>query len=97
MSVATLAQLKEREGIVVLAETEEIALFKIDGEIHALTNVCPHRGGPIGEGAVEAGLVTCPWHGWQFNVTTGAMPHNANVGLKRFPVRIDGEKVLVEI
>ena len=48
-----------------------IALFNIDGEILALNNTCPHAGGPLGEGTVERDIVTCPWHGWQFNVRTG--------------------------
>ena len=48
-----------------------IVLFNIDGEIFALDNTCPHAGGPIGEGPLEGEVVSCPWHGWKFNVRTG--------------------------
>lgn len=49
----------------------EIALFKTEGNIYALENACPHMGGPLGEGCLEKTVVTCPWHGWSFDVRTG--------------------------
>lgn len=53
----------------------QIALFKLGGKIYALDNACPHMGGPLGEGEIEDDVVTCPWHGWQFNIKNG---HNIN-------------------
>jgi len=97
MSVAKLEQFKEGEGLVVMAVTEEIALFRVAGRVCAVTDVCPHRGGPIGEGALDGKVVTCPWHGWEFDVTTGAMPVNPNIAITTYPVRVDGEDVQVEV
>ena len=53
----------------------EVAVFNVDGEYYALNNVCPHQGGPLGDGKVEDECVYCPWHGWQFDVETGEHAH----------------------
>jgi len=50
---------------------EMVAVFNVDGEFYALDGVCPHQGGPLGQGSLSGTTVTCPWHGWQFDVTTG--------------------------
>lgn len=50
---------------------EKIALFNINGIIYALENSCPHMGGPLGDGDIDDGTVTCPWHGWQFDIASG--------------------------
>ena len=48
-----------------------VALFNVDGDVFALDGVCPHQGGPLGKGALTGCIVTCPWHGWQFDVRDG--------------------------
>ena len=53
-----------------------LALFNIDGTIYALDNTCPHAGGPLGEGTLEGNLISCPWHGWKFDVPTGTCMKN---------------------
>jgi nitrite reductase/ring-hydroxylating ferredoxin subunit len=74
-----------------------IALFNVAGTFYALDGVCPHAGGPLGEGTLSGNVVTCPWHGWQFDVTTGRHCLNANIQHTCFPVRVDGDDVLVEL
>jgi len=70
--LANAEDIPEGKGIVVDGpEDEEIALYKLNGEIFALDNECPHMGGPLGEGTIENGVVTCPWHMWQFHINTG--------------------------
>lgn len=74
--IARVNDIPEGRGMIVLApEGLEIAIFKVNGEIFALDNACPHMGGPLGEGEVSQEdstyIVTCPWHGWEFNVCTG--------------------------
>ena len=66
----------------------EIALFNIDGTVHALENTCLHAGGPLHEGTLEDGVVTCPWHEWKFEVKTGICNLNPKVRLHRYPVRV---------
>jgi nitrite reductase (NADH) small subunit len=60
-----------RAKLVLLPNGEEIALFNIGGTYFALNNTCPHLGGPLVEGEIENNCVTCPWHGWQFELKTG--------------------------
>lgn len=96
-TVATAGQVKEGEGVVVPLDDGEIALFRVRGAVYACTNTCPHRGGPIGEGALTGTVVACPWHGWEFDVTTGRMPVNANIGIRTYPAQVIGEDVQVEV
>ncbi|WP_144905563.1 Rieske (2Fe-2S) protein [Halobellus captivus] len=69
--VATTDELEPGSSSVVDVDGEQVALFNIEGEYFALSNVCPHQGGPLGQGRVEDNCVYCPWHGWQFDVETG--------------------------
>lgn len=69
--VAPVAEIESGTSTVVEVDGEQIALFNVDGEFHALSNVCPHQGGPLGQGRIEDDCVYCPWHGWQFDVETG--------------------------
>ncbi|MGG6460363.1 MAG: Rieske (2Fe-2S) protein, partial [Candidatus Eiseniibacteriota bacterium] len=64
---------------VVSVSDREVLLFNEDGEVTAIGNICLHKGGPLNEGKIEKKYeghyyVTCPWHGWEYNVTTGAAP-----------------------
>ena len=59
---------------VVAVNGERIAVFRYDGKISALSNVCRHQNGPLGEGRIIDGCVTCPWHGYQYLPDTGASP-----------------------
>ena len=67
-----------------------LALFNVEGEIYALDNTCPHAGGPLGEGTLEDEVVTCPWHGWKFNVRTGQRLKNPSQGwaVQSYEVRV---------
>ena len=74
-----------------------VGLFNIDGVYHAVDNLCLHRGGPLCEGAVKGGVVTCPWHGWQFDLTTGALVQDPGVGVTRHETRVAGDEVQVRL
>lgn len=63
----------------------------------AMDNVCAHHGGPLGQGVVEGNKVVCPWHGWTFDANTGACTHNPNARVAVYPLKIEGEDVLVEL
>jgi nitrite reductase (NADH) small subunit len=63
----------------------------------AMDNVCVHRGGPLGQGVVDGNKIVCPWHGWTFDVNTGAAMHDASARVHVFPLKIEGEDVLVAI
>ena len=70
----------------------EIALFKSGGEVFALEGICPHKGAPLGQGTVADGVVSCPFHGWQFDIRTGACLDRPDRPARCIPVRIiDGD------
>ena len=61
----------------------------------AMDNVCMHRGGPLGQGVVDGTKILCPWHGWAFDVNTGASVHNDSVRVAVYPLKIEGDDVMV--
>ena len=67
----------------------EVALFDVAGELFAVENACPHQGGPLVDGHVEQGVVTCPWHAWRFSLRTGWMTLGDFARLTRFAVRTE--------
>ena len=82
-------------GTVVRVGRYEVALFEVDGAVAAFENVCPHQGGPIGEGFVEGATVTCPWHAWCFDLRTGSLTIGDFAHLRRFDVYADETSVYV--
>ena len=86
-------------GSVMEADAAGVAvcLANIGGELSALDNWCPHRRGPLGQGWVEGEAVVCPWHSWTFSVKTGQAEYPVHEKVDVFPVRIEGEDVLVDI
>jgi nitrite reductase/ring-hydroxylating ferredoxin subunit len=74
-----------------------IALANVGGKFHAISNTCLHRGGPLGQGLLDGSVVTCPWHGWQFDVATGKTVQNAKFGVDCFPVEVRGEEIFVDL
>lgn len=60
------------EVVATVDGTQQVvAIFRCDGQLHAIDGMCAHQGGPIAEGQVQSGCVTCPWHGWQYELATG--------------------------
>lgn len=86
-------------GRVMEAEVEGVAvcLANVNGELSALDNVCPHRQGPLGQGWIEGGAVVCPWHSWAFDVKTGQALYPEKERVDVFPLRVEGEDILVDI
>ena len=74
-----------------------VALFNDGARLYAVDDRCPHRGASLGEGLLTAGTVTCPWHGWTFDVRTGRNPLDPDTVVACYPVRRVGEDVEVEI
>ena len=97
VKVCTVDDVKEGQSKVVSANGNDIALFKQDGQFFAIDNTCPHRGGPLGEGMVENGVVTCPWHGWRFDIATGVSPVMPSAKVGCYKVTVSGDDVMVEV
>ena len=93
--VATTSELSSGAGKKVELNGKEIALFNIDGKFYALDDMCPHRGGSLSEGSCEDKVVACPWHGWQYDVATGACLTSPSVQQQTYEVKVEGNDVLV--
>jgi nitrite reductase (NADH) small subunit len=73
-----------------------LCIANVEGVLYATDNVCPHWGGPLGQGRIENGKIVCPWHGWQFDPKTGQTPRKLNARLALHRIVIEGEDVFVE-
>jgi nitrite reductase (NADH) small subunit len=76
---------------------QAIAIANVSGKFHAINSVCAHEGGPLGEGELEGQVVSCPWHGWQYDVTTGKVTQNPALGVDCYPVEVRGDDVFVDV
>lgn len=97
VKVATLGELVEGRALEVEHGGRVFALFLNNGVATAIDGMCAHQGGPLADGEIEGNIVTCPWHGWQFNIEDGRCLTSRQVAQKVFPVRIDGHDVFVDV
>ena len=74
-----------------------VAIFNLEGAFHAIDNTCLHRGGPLGEGALEGKIVTCHLHFWQYDVTTGKTTVSDEMGVKKYALEVRGEDLFVDL
>jgi ferredoxin-NADP reductase/nitrite reductase/ring-hydroxylating ferredoxin subunit len=96
--VGSAAEIPPGSVRLVEAKGNRIALFNVDGRFHAIDDTCSHQGGPLSEGTLDGPVVTCPWHGARFDVTTGAVLKGpARHPVAAYPVRVSGSDLLVQI
>ena len=81
---------------IVEIDDRPVVVRNIGGALHAIENICPHRGGPVGEGDIEGNTIVCPWHNWAFDLTTGQNTMNPAAMLTRFPCRVEDGYVVLE-
>jgi len=90
-----VADIPENRARIVCLSGERVAIFKYDGKISAVSNVCQHQNGPLGEGKIVYGCITCPWHGYQYQPDTGASPPPFVEKVPTFNVRVMNGRVFV--
>jgi nitrite reductase (NADH) small subunit len=73
------------------------AICNVGGRLTAFDGICPHAGGPLGQGAIDGNRLICPWHAWEYDCATGVNDYDDNVKLSAFPVRIDGNDILIDV
>ena len=93
---AKISDIEEGKSQTVELSGKPIAIFKAQGNFYAIDNGCPHRGGPLGEGYLDGFELTCPWHAWVFNIKTGACQMDPEIKQKCFPVKVEGEDVMID-
>ena len=97
VTVARVGDIPPGQGRRFTVNERMIALFNLDGALHAVDNICLHRGGPLAEGPVAKGVVTCPWHGWQYDIGTGTMIQDPRVGVTKHETRVVGDEIQVRL
>lgn len=97
VKICEYSKLKEKIGRQFFVDDVEIAVFKIDGKVYALSNICPHQKTHlIYEGEIENDKVLCPIHGWEFELSTGNLA-NGRKGLDTYEVKIIDDDVYVRV
>lgn len=95
--VAAVSDCPPGSGLEVVAGDRVCAIFNVSGTLYALDGVCPHQGGPLGKGALCGSIVTCPWHGWQFDVCTGQHQLSRSLVQPSLPVRVEGDSIFIDV
>jgi ferredoxin-thioredoxin reductase catalytic chain len=92
--VARVDDMRDGEARRVLVGKRDLAVFRVDGAFHALSNVCRHAFAPLSEGWVDGHVVMCPWHGWRYDVRDGTTDH-PDADVRTYPVVVRDGEVLV--
>lgn len=95
--VSKVSELFSQKSTAISVGDQSIAVFHVEGAFYAIENLCPHRGAPLVDGELDGKLVICPWHRWEFDVTTGQSPANPAACVKTYPCKVVGEDVVVEV
>jgi nitrite reductase (NADH) small subunit len=95
--VCRVGELAEGEATTIVVQRRLIAVFRCQGEYHAIDDVCPHMGASLAGGNVENGVVTCPWHAWRFRLGDGAWADNPRIRIGCYPVRVVNDEIQVGV
>ena len=74
-----------------------IAVANVDGKFFAINNVCAHVGGPVSEGPLAGKIVTCPWHGWEYDVMSGKVCQDPSVGVESYRVEVRNQEIFIDV
>lgn len=97
VKVGSLAELPPGSVMEAAVGDNTYAICNVGGELHAYDGVCPHAGGPLGEGILDGDRLICPWHAWEYDCRTGVNDYDENVKLAKFPVKSEGDDVLIDV
>ena len=95
--IAEVSEIPAGQGKIFEVDGNQIAVWNLGGRFCAFQNVCPHRGGPVGEGELEGNIITCPWHGWQFDLTTCQSLINPAAKLVNYEIQVEGDSIKVAV
>jgi nitrite reductase/ring-hydroxylating ferredoxin subunit len=93
-----LAELVAGQPRLMEADGTRLVLVRVGDQVHALGDVCAHRGGPLSEGKLSGTRLACPWHGWMYDVRTGQCVFPGRGGtVPSYPVRVVNGEICVEV
>jgi nitrite reductase (NADH) small subunit len=96
-TVGSLSELRKGKPLGVTIAGRDLAVFEINGEVIATNGKCLHAGGPLCQGEITGTILTCPWHGWSYDLRTGVCEEDVDLILERFQTRIEGDDILVAL
>ena len=97
IGIAKTDEVSPGTGVVVESNGKCLAVFNLDGAFHVTDNLCLHRGGPLGEGDLEGETVSCPWHGWEYNVKTGHCINNPSSNIRAYETVVEAGEIKIEL
>jgi len=95
--VACVDDVPAGSGLEITVAGRVIAVFHIEGEYYAIDGICAHAGGPVGKGEIDGCVVTCPWHGWQYDVPSGRHCLTDSISQQSFPTSVEDNDIYVEL
>lgn len=95
--VGSLTELRKGQALGVTIAGRDVAVFDVNGDIVATSGKCLHAGGPLCKGTISGTTLTCPWHGWSYDLTTGVCEEDPDLRLERFEVQIEGDNIFVAL
>lgn len=95
--VGSLAELRSGKAMRATVAGQKIAVFAVEDGAVATNGRCPHAHGPLHNGEVEGTILTCPWHGWSFDLRSGLCEEDPELVLERYEVVVDGDDILVRL
>jgi len=95
VKACAVSDINENRAKIVTVCGERVAIFKYDGKISAVNNFCRHQGGPLGEGKIIDGCITCPWHGYQYLPANGQSPPPFTEKVETYQLKIEGDDIFI--
>lgn len=97
MKVGTLSTVPPGTVTEVVVGEDSYAVCNVAGEVCVLNGICPHSGGPLGQGALNGDNVVCPWHAWEYNCHTGVNDYDDTVKVETYAIRTEGDDILADL
>ena len=97
VTIANTGDIPAGSGKIFDVKGNSVAVWNLGGNFQAFQNVCPHRGGPVGEGELEGNIITCPWHGWSFDLVSGVNTMNPAAKLNKYEVKVENNQIQVAV
>lgn len=97
VTVGSLAALPPGSVMEALVGEGTYAICNSRGELHAMDGICPHAGGPLGQGALHGTTLVCPWHAWEYDCRSGANEMDDGLRLAKFAIKIQGDDILIDV
>ena len=97
VAVGRVGELPAGKGRQVTVNGRWVALFNLDGTFHAIDGICPHSGGPLGHGALDGPILTCPFHAWEFDCRTGEYDYDPAKRVATFQVKVEAGDIYLQV